>query len=221
MERVSSSKISGLIEPEIPKVSEEIWNVIIKRIREFEELGKNGATTFDFKPFLELELEATLETELAFCISTANSSAKAGLRFQKLLEDKKVSKLSLEEIEGLLRSAGVRFSRKKAIYIENALKKFQKIRIPEDETARDLLVKEIYGFGFKEASHFLRNTGKKEFAILDRHILRWLGVEHKCMSRKRYLEAEKRMREIAIKNRLSVAELDLLVWFSKTKMVLK
>lgn len=221
MERVSSSGISESIEPEIPEVSEEVWNAIKNRIREFEELGKNGATTFDFKPFLDLELEATLETELAFCISTANSSAKAGLKFQKLLEDKEVLKLRAEEIEELLRIAGVRFSRKKAVYIEKALRKFQEMKLPEDETARDLLVKEIYGFGFKEASHFLRNTGKKDFAILDRHILRWLGIEHKCMSKKRYLEAENRMQEIALKNKLSVAELDLLVWFSKTKMVLK
>ncbi|MDI9642527.1 MAG: N-glycosylase/DNA lyase [Archaeoglobales archaeon] len=220
-EKESLSKISDLTEPEIPEVSEEVWNAIRRRIKEFEKLGNNGATKFDFRPFLDLKLEATIESELAFCISTANSSAKAGLRFQKLLEDKEVSMLETEEIGELLKIAGVRFSRKKAVYIVNALKKFQEIKLPEDEKARDLLVKEIYGFGFKEASHFLRNTGRKEFAILDRHILRWLGVEHKCMSRKGYLEAEKRMQEIAFKNKLSVAELDLLVWFSKTKMVLK
>ncbi|MCS7144017.1 MAG: N-glycosylase/DNA lyase [Archaeoglobaceae archaeon] len=215
------SKISELTEPKIPKVSEEILRVVRERIREFEELGKNGVTIFDFKPFLDLKIEAKIETELAFCISTANSSAKAGLKFQKLLEDKDLSKIDVEKIEELLKTAGVRFSRKKALYIENAIKKFRSVEIRECDNARDLLVKEIYGLGLKEASHFLRNIGRKDFAILDRHILRWLGVDYKSLTKKRYLEAEKRMREIALENKVSVAELDLLVWFSKTKMVLK
>ncbi|MCS7129814.1 MAG: N-glycosylase/DNA lyase [Archaeoglobaceae archaeon] len=214
------SKISELTDPKLPEVSEEILRAIKNRIEEFEKLGKNGRTTFDFKPFLDLELEATVETELAFCISTANSSAKAGLRFQKLLEGKELSKLEAKEIEELLRRAGVRFCKKKAIYIENAIKKFQRLQILEED-ARDLLVKEFYGLGFKEASHFLRNIGRKDFAILDRHILRWLGISYPSLTRKRYLEVENRMREIALKNKISVAELDLLVWFSKTKMVLK
>lgn len=59
---------------------------IIKRIEEFERLRRDGEVLFDFKPFLNLSLKATIETELAFCISTANSSAISGLRFQKMLE---------------------------------------------------------------------------------------------------------------------------------------
>ncbi|MDK2795043.1 MAG: N-glycosylase/DNA lyase [Archaeoglobaceae archaeon] len=213
-----SSKTSESTEPKIPEVSDQIREAIRKRLKEFDKLGKEGATRFDFKPFLDLEIEAKLETELAFCIATANSSAKAGLKFQKALEELEISKLDVEELEKLLRSSGVRFHRKKAYYIHHAVEKLQKHKFEFD---RDFLVSEFYGLGFKEASHFLRNVGIENVAILDRHILRWLGIEKKCMTRRRYLEAEKRMKEIALAHQLSVAELDLLIWSEKTKMVLK
>ncbi|MEM2176904.1 MAG: N-glycosylase/DNA lyase [Archaeoglobaceae archaeon] len=198
-----------------------VLDSIERRIREFEKLGKNGTVMFDFKPFLELEIEATIESELAFCISTANSTAKSGLRFQKALEDMNLYTLNVEKIEELLRNSGVRFYKKKALYIKDAMQKFQKLRIPDSDDARDILVREILGFGYKEASHFLRNTGRKNLAILDTHILDWLGVEKKSLSRRRYLEIEKKMQEIAGRIRKSVAELDLLIWAMKTGAVLK
>jgi N-glycosylase/DNA lyase len=202
----------------IPEVSEETREVIKRRLKEFERLGKYGATKFDFRPFLDLEIEANLQTELAFCISTANSSAKAGLKFQKSLEDVDVSRLDVGRLERLLKDAGVRFHRKKAHYIYHAMLKFNKIEIHFE---RDFLVSEFQGLGLKEASHFLRNTGFTDIAILDRHILRWLGLELRCTTRKRYMEAESRMRELAKAKGMSIAELDLLIWSAKTKMVLK
>lgn len=198
-----------------------ILDYIDKRIKEFEILGKNGVVKFDFKPFLELEIEATIESELVFCISTANSTAKSGLKFQKALEDVDLYALEIGKIEDLLRSSGVRFYKKKALYIKDAIQKFQKLRIPDSDEARDFLVREIPGFGYKEASHFLRNIGRKNLAILDRHILDWLGVEKRSLSRKKYLEIEKKMQEIAGRIRKSVAELDLLLWAMKTGAVLK
>lgn len=213
-----SSETSESTETKLPEVPAEIKASISKRLREFDKLGKEGVTRFDFKPFLDLEIEANLETELAFCIATANSSARAGLRFQKSLEEFDTSKLDVEELEKLLRSSGVRFHRKKAYYIHHA---FEKLKKQKFEFDRDFLISEFYGLGFKEASHFLRNAGIKDVAILDRHILRWLGIEKRCMTRIRYLEAEKRMKEIALAHKLSVAELDLLIWSAKTKMVLK
>ena len=37
---------------------------------------------------------------------------------------------------------------------------------------RDFLIENVKGLGLKEASHFLRNIGYKNLAILDRHILK-------------------------------------------------
>jgi N-glycosylase/DNA lyase len=79
----------------------------------------------------------------------------------------------------------------------------------------------------KEASHFLRNIGFTEIAVIDRHILKHLKSEglvrkiHKNITRRRYLLLEKKFIELAAKHGLSPAELDLLVWASYTGEVLK
>lgn len=210
-----SIRCKAIVEP-----PEFVLKAIKQRIREFKALGKHWQVTFDFRPFLELEIDATIESELAFCISTANSSAKSGLKFQKTLEDKDIFAMSVSDFEVLLKSSGVRFYKKKAVYIKEAIEKLQKIEIPDDETSRDVLVKEIRGLGYKEASHFLRNIGR-DFAILDRHILRWLGVNQKSLGRKKYLEIEEKFKEIAKRTEKSVSELDLLIWSMKTGLVLK
>ncbi|MEM0352889.1 MAG: N-glycosylase/DNA lyase [Archaeoglobaceae archaeon] len=199
---------------------EFVIDAIKQRIREFKTLGERGQVTFNFKPFLELEIDATVETELAFCISTANSSAKSGLKFQKMLEDRDVFAMSVSDFEELLKSAGVRFYKRKAVYIKEAMEKIQKIKIPDDDSAREVLVKEICGLGYKEASHFLRNIGR-DFVILDRHILEWLGVSQRSLSKKKYLEIEEKFKEIAKRTGKSVSELDLLLWSMKTGLVLK
>jgi N-glycosylase/DNA lyase len=94
--------------------------------------------------------------------------------------------------------------------------------------ARDWLVQKVKGVGYKEASHFLRNIGyEEEFAILDRHILKnlkLLGVIEKIpnsLSKKRYLEIEKRMKEFAERIEIPMADLDLLLWYKETGMIFK
>src|SRR5207245_1248729 len=75
---------------------------------------------------------------------------------------------------------------------------------PSSKDVRAWLVREVHGLGLKEASHFLRNTGRGEdLAILDRHILRNL-IHHGVLRRlprtltaKRYLEIEARMEQFS------------------------
>ncbi len=92
---------------------------------------------------------------------------------------------------------------------------------------RDFLVETVDGFGMKEASHFLRNIGYENVAIIDRHILRYLKSEGvvkkniKHLTRKRYLDVEKKFIELALKYGFKPAELDLLVWAASTGRVLK
>ncbi|MFN3910047.1 MAG: DNA lyase, partial [Candidatus Anstonellaceae archaeon] len=90
------------------------------------------------------------------------------------------------------------------------------------------LVKEIDGLGLKEASHFLRNIGMmKNLAILDRHILKCLkyyGVIKeipKTLTKKNYLEIEKRMIEFSKKIKIEPAKIDLLFWSEQTGYVFK
>ncbi len=199
----------------------EVMKFIRKRVAEFKKLGSCGFTDFDFRPFIDMEIRSNLRSELAFCISTANSSAIAGLKFQKNLE-----KGFPEDLKTLMQASGVRFWNRKAEYIEKALKEFYTVEkaIELDSfKAREMLL-EIKGLGMKEASHYLRNVGREDVAIIDRHVLRWLlkrGQLVKKVSKKEYLKMEKELSKIAEGMNLSLAELDLLIWFESTGKVLK
>jgi len=89
-------------------------------------------------------------------------------------------------------------------------------------------VRDIDGFGYKEASHFLRNIGRGEgLAILDRHVLRNLrrhGVLRSVpdsLARRRYLEIEEKVQRFARDVRISMAALDLVFWSRETGEVFK
>ena len=89
------------------------------------------------------------------------------------------------------------------------------------------LVENVKGLGWKEASHFLRNIGHRNLAILDRHILRNLvrfGVLRclpKTLTAKRYLAIEDKFRQFAGKIAIPMDELDLLFWWMGTGQILK
>ena len=88
------------------------------------------------------------------------------------------------------------------------------------------MVDNIKGLGMKEASHFLRNIGFKDFAIIDFHIIDILvkyGLikKPKTLTKNKYLEIEGILKEIAKKTNLNLAELDLYLWYEETDKVLK
>lgn len=84
---------------------------------------------------------------------------------------------------------------------------------------REALVTAVSGLGWKEASHFLRNIGCLDLAIIDRHILKHL---HRCGmidavpasigSRASYLRHEELLKALADTFEVSLQELDLLFW---------
>lgn len=207
-----------------------VEKIIKNRLKEFERLGNSKQTLFDFYPFLNLKIRATIKSELAFCISTANSSAISGLYFQKQLEKFDFNRIEVEKIETLLKQAGVRFYSKKAIYISKALLNFEiveRVLNIEDKKARDILVSSIKGLGYKEASHFLRNIGRKNIAIIDRHVLRWMREKGlidnipKNLNKKNYLQLERILSKLSDEIGMNLAKLDLYMWYEKTKKVLK
>ena len=194
----------------------DIGKIVSKRIKEFKVLGTKPAPEL-FK-------------ELCFCILTANFNAERGIKIQKelgrnFLEDKEI------ELALRLKKAGHRFPNTRAKYIvearkhKNILKDAIKKTGSEHEL-RDYLVKKVKGIGYKECSHFLRNIGFYNCAIIDFHIVDILR-DHKLinpvktMSKKIYLHIESVLSKLAKKLGLTLAELDLYLWYLETGKVLK
>ena len=96
----------------------------------------------------------------------------------------------------------------------------------DEKEKREWIAKNIKGLGYKEASHFLRNTGHFNLAIVDRHILKKLhccGLIRmpKTMTPKAYLKIENILQKICDKAKMSQGELDLYLWYAQTGKVLK
>jgi|YelNatPaOPRAMG01_1025707.scaffolds.fasta_scaffold20095_2 N-glycosylase/DNA lyase len=199
-----------------------------QRIGEFKALGENGNVIFNFNPFIDLKVYSTLRLELAFCISVASSKALNGLIFQSSIMEWELMNRGV--VERVLKESRVRFYSRKAEYITKSIQKFNLISNVLDRDvyiAREWLVENVDGLGYKEASHFLRNIGRDNVAIIDRHILSFLHKNNyicripRSLSRKTYLEIEKIMENIADENGLSLAQLDLYLWCYETGKVLK
>jgi N-glycosylase/DNA lyase len=215
---------------------EKVGSFVRRRLEEFENLGRFGETYFNFKPFLDAEYKADLFSELCFCLLTANSSASLGIKAQMQIGTEGFKTLSLEELTEILSSLGHRFARQRAERIVKARENFHRTlellkNGSSTQELRDLLSDacskyKVEGFGLKEASHFLRNIGYKDVAIIDRHIFRFLKEkklipDYKTITRKIYLQSEKVLKEVAQWLGMSLAELDLYVFYLKTGKVLK
>ena len=91
---------------------------------------------------------------------------------------------------------------------------------------REWVVKNVKGIGYKEASHFLRNIGYKNLAIIDFHIVDLLVKydlieKPKSMTKKKYLEIENVLKQLGRELHLDMAKLDLYLWYKETGKVLK
>ena len=169
-------------------------------------------------------------SELCYCLLTANSKAETALNIEKELKGKGFHLFSQSEIRECIRRNKHRFHNNKSKFIVEA-RKFKNIKdiiTKKDQIeARTWLVDNIKGIGYKEASHFLRNVGYNDVAILDRHIIN-LMVEHNLikekpntLNKKNYPEMEKKLRKLANSIKMSQSELDLYLWFLKTRKILK
>ena len=169
--------------------------------------------------------------ELCFCILTPQSNAKKCWSAVAELKDKDY--LHKDEIDAFWVIKGnTRFHNNKAKYIELAKKGFEGIfnKIFTTKDAKELrlwLVDNVKGYGFKEASHFLRNIGYKNLAILDRHILKNLLILNvidyipKTLAKNSYLEIESKMQNFCSGISIPMDELDLLLWSTETGEIFK
>ena len=186
----------------------EIKKVVDKRVSEFENIPRN----FD-----------DLFRELAFCILTAGTSAELGIKTINHLGNTLFTG-SEAEIQEKLKEV-YRFHTIRAGYLYGARSSFKKLSINHPEI-RDHLVKNIKGIGMKEASHFLRNIGFKDYSIVDFHIVdvlvgNGLMEKPKTLTKNKYLEIENILKKLASKVNLNLSELDLYLWYHETGKVLK
>ena len=195
---------------------------IERRLDEFRHVG--------------LGADEELFAELAFCLFAVQTSARrSDHAVQGLVANGLLWRGSAAAIARFLRTR-VRFHNHKAAYLVAARDHFfaanPTLRAWLDSTpptaAREWVVRELDGFGYKEASHFLRNVGRGEdFAILDRHVLKNLRYHAvirtipDSLTARRYLMIEDRVRNFSRDVRIPMAALDLVFWSRETGEVFK
>ena len=198
---------------------------------------KIEARLADFRRIWSVGSDRDLFAELAFCILTPQSRARTCWpAVERLRSCDLLFVGTADEILDELKN--VRFKERKASYIVSAREQFTKdgrlsIRsilggFSDAFALREWLVENVMGLGYKEAGHFLRNVGLGEdLAILDRHILKNLvlmGVIDeipKSLTKKRYLEIERRMIAFSEKAGIPMGHLDMVLWSKETGEIFK
>ncbi len=209
---------------ELRSIYLEIKERVGERLHEFSRLKTGGSDDEIFE-------------ELVFCILTPQSKARQAEKALAILKKERLlykgDALQLSERLNI-----VRFKNHKAQYICNAREMFYGKGKPLIKTKlvsfsgsielRDWLSENIMGLGYKEASHFVRNTGYfTDAAILDRHIIRNLcsfGVLEKMeknLTRKNYLEIESKMNEFSREIGIPMDYLDFVLMYRDTGDIFK
>lgn len=182
--------------------------------------------------------EERIFEEMCFCILTPQSSALAADRAMRYaVGTKLLYHGSRQSIADAIARSGVLYPENKARFIVEAREKFidertrtmsiRSLLAQDPMEARENVVENVKGLGYKEASHFLRNIGYGGLAILDRHILRTLveaGVLDQlpnALSRKTYLDIEQKVLAYARRLGIPPDALDLVMWSAKTGRVFK
>ncbi len=200
------SEISGLIESPVS-------SLINERANSFIDNGKQS--------------KDKLFQELCFCILTANTSAEMGIRVQNAIGDGFIY-LDRDTLRDRLKDAKYRFYNVRSSFIVSARSIIDDlghiVREMDHPEARDYLVDNVKGIGYKEASHFLRNVGIFDFAILDKHIMKWLSdgyATKKNTGKDSYMYNEKIFNSISESMGIKPGILDLYVWYFVTGKILK
>ncbi|MFX0076862.1 MAG: N-glycosylase/DNA lyase [Candidatus Hermodarchaeota archaeon] len=196
--------------------NDNISNIINERLAQFSSLRSSGIDEI-FK-------------EICFCIMTANCGAIKCIEVQQKIDNGFLTN-SEDELKANFKKFGYRFPNIRAKYIIEARTYLTTLEgkinsITDENNLRDWIAKNIKGLGYKEASHFLRNIGYKNLAIIDFHIIdllvRYKIIEKpKTLTRSKYLEIETVLKKLASESNLDLARLDLYLWYMETNEVLK
>jgi N-glycosylase/DNA lyase len=171
--------------------------------------------------------------ELVYCILTPQSSAINAVKAVERLQTRSFYETPFDPAPVLAqKDFYIRFHKTKARLLLQLRERSPEILAALSDSKsttvlREWLVEHVKGFGYKEASHFLRNIGHHDLAILDRHILKNLkrfgAVRRipKTLTPKQYLKLEKQFHRFAEAVGIPLDELDLLFWSLETGEILK
>lgn len=171
--------------------------------------------------------------ELCFCICTPQSSAINAEKVVNKLKEIDFFNNDINPVEVLSnREHYIRFHNQKSKRLIEAKEKYSHLITILNENIdsrekREKIVSLIKGIGYKEASHFLRNIGYRNLAIIDRHLLKNLlkcGVINeipKSINRQKYTEIENKFEQFSKAVGIPMDELDLLFWSFETGIILK
>jgi N-glycosylase/DNA lyase len=155
---------------------------------------------------------------MCFCLCTPQTTFKKNkIVIERLIENKLyTSRISHEKLSEMIRE--VRFRNNKARWLLEAKERFDEIlNIVNNKSLtiiekRRWLVKNINGFGMKTASHFLRNLGHTDLAIIDTHIVKFMNKESYPQTQKEYEKIEMYFKKVATQLKVTPVELDAYVW---------
>lgn len=153
---------------------------------------------------------------LCFCLCAPQTTHSNNLRVIRdlLKADFYNNYLHPDSLQEIVRPA--RFYKHKSDYLMAAKVDFPKILQiirsgSNNIEKRTALVNSVKGMGWKVASHFLQKMGAKQLAVVDVHVVKFLGCSTPS-NKRQYEIIETLFRTVAQRMDLTPAELDLLVW---------
>ena len=194
----------------------DVAGIINSRAAQFQEMGRRS--------------KEEIFGELCFCLLTANTSAEMGIRTQNLIGLDGFINYGRDFLASELKRIKYRFYNVRSNFIVEARWIIDELpsllRSSDRASAREYLVENVKGIGYKEASHFLRNVGVFDFAILDKHIMRMLSEEYrfklpKAIVKKDYYKNEKIVVDLSGKVDLAPGIFDLYMWKIATGKIIK
>lgn len=171
--------------------------------------------------------------ELCYCLCTPQSKAENANAAVTILQERDFERTGFNPVSILRDKAHyIRFHETKALRLLKAREEWLYIASVldsslNDEQKREWLVENVDGMSWKEASHYLRNIGYRNLAILDRHTLKHLvrcGVFAEVPNiagKARYLDAGEGFKKFAAHVGIPMDELDLYFWASEAGLILK
>jgi N-glycosylase/DNA lyase len=197
-----------------------------KRLEDFRSVWLNGS-------------DEDIFAEFCYCLCTPREKAKiADTAITNLCRKNKLTRGSFTDVDKILLASGIALHPQKAEriiinrkkYFPGTKKKLAETFLCYDDifASRKALAVNVTGFGFKEASHFLRNIGfGDQTCILDTHIARQL-VQYKVIdakpgswTEKNYLRVEEAMKQFAKKEKIPLDVLDLVLIYRENPEILK
>lgn len=192
-------------------------------MEKFSEEELNSASRVIQKFKHKTDSKVDIFYKLCFCILVPQTKFKT---VYKVVEELKQASfygeiISKQQLLKLISS--VRFKNRKSDYLLKAKYEFDAFYYDlnvvleselDSRAKRKFVIGRIKGLGLKAASHFLRDLGVTDLAIVDTHILKHLGVIDKKFD---YFTIEDKIRDQAYNHNISVAEYDAIIWSRMSK----